>query len=135
MILFSEFNKFNVFFQIQHVKDTMDAAMQRMNAILKHVHEPSNTAADFPVAFSKEEKEPKESESHKEIEQLSDVESSLTVIQNENMDQAKQEFKSHMEETSPSCEVSPDPFFVQWPWSSVVFTSNWWQWLFSDDER
>lgn len=109
--------------------------MQRMNEILEHVHEPSNTAGETPVSSTKEEIVRTESETHEEIETFYDAESSLSALQNECLDQTKQEYKRYIEGASASGDISPVPFLVEWPWVSLVFTSSWWQRLFKGHEQ
>lgn len=112
----------------------MDAAMQRMNDILQRVHhEPPNTATPIPAAFTEVEKVTKESTLHEVAEFVSEVDGSLTTLQDENIDQSNEEVKRHMEEAS--VEVPSDPFFVEWPWISVVFNSSWGQWIIGSDEQ
>ena len=108
--------------------------MQRMNEILEHVHhEPPNTAAAIPGVFTEVEQVTKESASREVAEVVSEVDGSLTVVQDENMDQANQEVKRNMEGTS--VEVFSDPLLMEWPWISEVFTSSWGQWLFGSDDQ
>ena len=112
----------------------MDAAMQRMTEILERVHhEPPNTAAAIPVDNTEIEKVTTDSGLLKAAEFASEVDTSLAVVQDENMDQTDQGVKRQMEGTS--VELSSDPFLVKWPWISVVFTSSWGQWLFGSDEQ
>jgi len=112
----------------------MDAAMQRMNDILQRVHyEPPNTATPIPVAFTEVEKVTKESILHEEAEFVSEVDGSLTTLQDEDTDESNEEVKTHMEEAS--VEVSSDPLFVEWPWISVVFNNSWGQWIIGSDEQ
>lgn len=120
--------------EIQKIKDTMDAAMQRMNDILQRVHhEPPNTATPIPAAFTEVEKVTKESTLHEVAEFVSEVDGSLTTLQDENTDQSNEEVKRHIEEAS--VEVTSDPFFVEWPWISVIFNSSWGQWIIGSDEQ
>lgn len=112
----------------------MDAAMQRMNEILEVVHhEPPNTAAAIPVDNTEVEKVTIASGSLEAAEFLSEIDTSLADVQEENMDQTDQGVKRQIEGTS--AELSSDPFLVEWPWISVVFTSSWGQWLFGSDEQ
>jgi len=120
--------------EIHQIKDTMDAAMERMNEILEVVHhEPPNTAAAIPVDNTEVEKVTIASGSLEAAEFLSEVDTSLADVQDENMDQTDQGVKRQIEGTS--AEVSSDAFLVEWPWISVVFTSSWGQWLFGSDEQ
>ena len=112
----------------------MDAAMQRMNEILERVHhEPSNTASAIPTDNLEVEKVVTDGGSLEDAELVSEADGTRTVGQNKTVDQENQEVKSYMEGTS--AEVFSDPFFVERPWISVVFTSSWGQWLFGSDEQ
>ena len=124
-----------VFFQIHQIKDTMDAAIQRMNAILKHVHhKPSDTAATIAVDNSKVEKVTADGSSLEDADFVSEADGSFIVVQDDNMDQTDQEVKRQIEGTSVELSSDP-PLLVKWPWISVVFTSSWGQWLFGSDEK
>ena len=110
--------------------------MQRMNEILERVHhEPPDAAAAIPVALTEEEKVTKESASHEVVEFFSEVDGSFAVVHDENMNQTNQEVKRHMQVEGTSDEVPSDPSHVDWPWISLVFTSNWGQWLLGSDEQ
>ncbi len=109
--------------------------MQRMNEILEHVHEPSNTAEETSVTSTKEEIVTTDSELHEEKETFYEAESSLSALQNVCLDQTKQEYKRYIEEASASGDSSSVPFLVEWPWVSLVFTSSWWQRLFKGHEK
>lgn len=122
-----------IFFQIHQIKDTMDAAIQKMNEILARVHhEPSMTAAAI-ADESEVEKVTTDGGSLESDEFVLEADGSFIVVQDENMDQTDQEDKIQIERTS--VEFSSDPYLVEWPWISVVFTSSWGQWLFGSDEQ
>ena len=112
----------------------MDAAIQRMNAILERVHhKPSDTAATIAVDNSKVEKVTADGSSLEDADFVSEADGSFIVVQDDNMDQTDQEVKRQIEGTS--VELSSDDLLVKWPWISVVFTSSWGQWLFGSDEK
>ena len=112
----------------------MDAAIQRMNAILERVHyEPQNAAAAIPVDDLEAEKVTTDGGSLEDGDLVSEADGSFIVVQYENMAQTDQEVKSQVEGTS--VELTSDPFLVEWPWISVVFTSSWGQWLFGNNEK
>ncbi|KAL9979074.1 hypothetical protein ACROYT_G016676 [Oculina patagonica] len=98
--------------EIQQIKNTVEAAMQRMNEILEHVHEPSNTAGETSVTSTKEEIVTTDSEIHEEKETFYEAESSLSALQNECLEQTKQEYKRHIEEASASGFSKPLGFKV-----------------------
>ena len=105
-----------------------------MNEILERVHhEPPNTAAAIPAAFTEVEQVTKENASHEVAESVSEADGSPTVLQDEYIDQASQEGERNMEGTFAA--VFSNPFLVEWPWISVVSTSSWGQWLFGSDEQ
>ncbi|KAL9979072.1 hypothetical protein ACROYT_G016674 [Oculina patagonica] len=120
---------------IQQIKNTVEAAMQRMNEILEHVNEPSNTAGETPITSTKEEIVTTDSETHEEKEIFYEAESSLSALQNECLDQTKQEYKRYIEKASASGDSSSDPFLVEWLWVSLVFTSSWWQSFYKGHEK
>ena len=113
----------------------MEAAIQRMNEILQNVHEPSDAAGGTSVASTEEQTVTSDSASHEETETFYDAECSVVALQNENSNQIKQEVKTSIEATSTSGDLSPNPFLVDWPWVSLVFTSSWWQELFGGDKH
>ena len=113
----------------------MDAAIQRMNAILERVHhKPSDTAATIPVDNSEVEKVTADGSSLEDADFVSEADGSFIVVQDDNMDQTDQEVKRQIEGTSVELSSDP-PLLVKWPWISVVFTSSWGQWLFGSDEK
>ena len=112
----------------------MDAAMQRMSEILERVHhKPPNTAAAIPVDDAEVEIVTTDGSSLNDADFVSEADGSFTVVHDENTDQTDQENKRQIERTS--VEFSSDPYLVDWPWISVVFTSSWGQWLFGSDEQ
>lgn len=111
----------------------MDAAIQKMSEILERVHhKPPNTIAAIPVDDAEVKKET-DSGSLEDADFVSEADRSFIVVQDENMDQTDQEDKRQIERTS--AEFSSDPYLMEWPWISVVFTSSLGQWLFGSDEQ
>lgn len=111
----------------------MDAAMHRMSEILERVHhKPPNTTAAIPVDDAEVIKET-DGGSLEGADFVSEADGSFIAVQDENMDQTDEEDKRQIERTS--VEFSSDPYFMEWPWISVVFTSSWRQWFFGSDEK
>lgn len=119
--------------EVHQIKDMMDAAMQRMSEILERVHhKPPNTTAAIPVNDAEVIKET-DGGSLEDADFVSEADGSFIAVQDENMDQTDEEDKRQIERTS--VEFSSDPYFMEWPWISVVFTSSWGQWFFGSDEK
>jgi len=106
-----------------------------MNEILERVHhKPPNTASAIPADHEEEEeKVMTDGGPLEDAELVSEADGSLAVVQDKFVDQENQEVKSYVEENS--VEVFSEPFFVEWSWISVVFTSSWGQWLSGSDEQ